>query len=210
VVRRALPHRGAQLPLYRSPPAGVFARWRTETPDDFVFAVKVSRVVSHERRLRDVAGPLGSLLDAAVALEAKLGPLLIQLPPQFTCDLDRLTTFLAVLPAGFRWVVETRHPSWQTAEVWEALARRGVALCVPVGGRVEPDLVTTAPFSYLRLHAGREAAGRFGDAELDGWTGRVRALARSGKDVFLYFNNDREGHAVMDARRALDRLRRPR
>jgi uncharacterized protein YecE (DUF72 family) len=197
-------------PFYRPPAAGTYRRWRAEVPDQFVFAVKVSREVSHRRRLRDAAEPLGAVLDAALTLGPKLGPLTVQLPPQFTRDLSRLAGFLNVLPEGPRWVLETRHPSWQTPDTWQLLAQRGVALCVPVGGRVAPDLVTTADFSYLRMHAGRGAGGRFGDEELAEWAGRVRALERAGKDVYVYFNNDRDGHAVRDARRLLDQLGRSR
>ena len=90
------------------------------------------------------------------------------------------------------------------------LGERGVALCVPVGGWLQPDLITTAPFTYLRFHAGGAAAGGFTEQELSGWARRIRALARSGKEVYAYFNNDREGHAVRDAARlrALLRLER--
>jgi uncharacterized protein YecE (DUF72 family) len=197
-------------PFYRPPTASSYRRWREETADDFVFAVKVSREVSHRRRLHHAEEPLRAFLEGARLLEAKLGPLLVQLPPRFTCDLRRLAEFLNHLPDGPRWVLETRHPSWQTPAVWQMLASRGVALCVPVGGRVVPDLVTTAGFSYLRMHAGHDSAGRFRDDELKGWAGRVRGLTRSGKDVYVYFNNDREGHAVRDARRLLDLLRQAR
>jgi uncharacterized protein YecE (DUF72 family) len=194
-------------PFYRPPSAETFARWAAAVPDDFLFAVKVTRVVSHDRRLRGADAPLGRFVDAAEALGPRLGPLLVQLPPQFQLDHRVLDQFLATLPAAHRWVLEVRHPSWQVPAVYGTLASRGVALCVPVGGAVQPDLVTTAGFTYLRMHAGAEAGGRFGDAELEGWAGRVRALARSGKDVHVYFNNDRGGHAPRDAERLRELLR---
>ena len=194
-------------PFYRVPTPATFARWRDATPDDFVFAVKVNRVVSHTRRLHDVSGPLGRFLDLARVLGAKLGPLLVQLPPYLSIDLARLDRFLALLPGEDRWVVEFRHPSWQTPEVYARLAERQVALCVPIGGRVTPDLVTTARFTYLRFHAGRGAAGAFLEEELAGWAGTIRGLSRSGKDVYAYFNNDREGNAVRDAARLQSLLR---
>jgi uncharacterized protein YecE (DUF72 family) len=104
-------------------------------------------------------------------------------------------------------VLEVRHPSWQVPAVYEALARHGVALAVPVGGRVQPDLVTTAAFTYVRMHVGRGPAGGFSDDQLAQWAGRIRALARSGKDVWVYFNNDRDGHATKDAIRLRGMLR---
>ena len=197
-------------PFYRVPARATFVHWRQGTPGDFVFAVKVNRVITHTRRLHDVAGPLEEFLALAAELGAKLGPLLVQLPPQLPVDLERLERFLSIIPTGERWVLEVRHPSWQTPAVYAMLGERGVALCVPVGGRLQPDLITTAPFTYLRFHAGGAAAGGFTEQELSGWARRIRALARSGKEVYAYFNNDREGHAVRDAARlrALLRLER--
>jgi uncharacterized protein YecE (DUF72 family) len=197
-------------PFYRVPTATTFARWREATPDDFLFAVKMNRVVSHLRRLVDVAEPLGEFLALARLLGPKLGPLLVQLPPQLPVDLSRLERFLTLLSERERWVLEVRHPSWQTAEVYRQLAWHGVGLCVPVGGRVTPDLVTTASFTYLRFHAGRGATAGFTGCELAQWASRIRALTRSGKDVYAYFNNDREGHAVRDGARLRALLDLPR
>lgn len=186
-------------PFYRLPTTETFARWRDATPDDFDFAVKVSRYISHVRRLHGAADPLDLFLERSEVLGPKLGPLLVQLPPQFQLDLARLEAFLAILPERHRWVIEVRHPSWQIPAVYEALGRRDVALCVPVGGRVQPDLVTTAPFTYIRMHAGAGPGGRFTDEQLRPWAARIRAVVRSGKDAYVYFNNDWEGHAVRDA-----------
>lgn len=193
-------------PFYRVPSADTFSRWRDATPPDFTFAVKVNRLITHTLRLRGAAEPLRAFVEQAAILGSKLGALLVQLPPDFQLDLPRLDDFLQELPLDYRWTIELRHPSWQVPAVYEALGRRGVALCVPVGGRVRPDLVTTAPFTYVRMHAGEGPAGRFTDEELRRWAARVRALARSGKDVHVYFNNDREGHAVRDAARLRELL----
>ena len=170
-------------------------------PAGFCFAVKASRFITHLKRLRDPDEPLALFLERASELGPALGPILFQLPPDFQADLDRLATFLAALPPSRRWVIEFRHPSWQRAPVYELLGRHGVGLCVPVGGRVSPDLVATAPFAYLRMHAGAGPGGGFTDDQLRAWAGRVRGLRRAGKEVFVYFNNDWEGHAVRDAAR---------
>lgn len=186
-------------PFYRVPTPETFARWRDATPDDFTFAVKLSRGITHYRRLHGVSDLLGEFLDRAGLLGSKLGPLLAQLPPDFKQDIARLEAFLSLLPPGLRWVMEFRHPSWQSPEAYGLMARYGVALCVPIGGPLKADLVTTAPFTYLRIHRGPNGRGYMGRDGLRPWATRIRALTRAGKDVYVYFNNDTAGHAVRDA-----------
>jgi len=188
-------------PFYRLPEAATFARWRDAVPPGFRFAVKASRFLTHLKRLREPAEPLRLLLDRADTLGERLGPILFQLPPTFQADPKRLEAFLLALPPAHRWVIEFRHPSWHDPAVYDLLGRAEVALCIPVGGRVQPDLVTTAPFGYVRMHAGAGPGGGFTDDQLRAWAGRVRALRQSGKEVYVYFNNDWEGHAVRDAER---------
>jgi uncharacterized protein YecE (DUF72 family) len=187
-------------PFYRLPTAEMFARWRDITPEGFQFAVKASRFITHIKRLRDTADEIELFLSRARELGPKLGPVLFQLPPNQQIDLPRLQEFLPLLVSGQRWVLEFRHPSWHTKEVYRILARYGVALCIPVGGGLHPDRVTTADFSYIRMHRGKEPAGGFNPEELRTWSAQLRALSSVGKDVYMYFNNDWEGYAIRDAR----------
>lgn len=193
-------------PFYRLPEPETFDRWRDLVPEGFLFAVKASRYITHIKRLRDAAEPLAVFLERASRLGPKLGPLLCQLPPTLQADLGVLRQFLDQLPEGRRWVVEFRHPSWHTPEVYQTLGARAVALCIPVGGRVRPDLVTTAPFAYIRMHSGEGEGGGFTGEQVEWWAGRIDALARSGKDCYVYFNNDPGGHAPRDALALLDLL----
>jgi len=193
-------------PFYRLPAPESFDRWRDVVPDDFLFAVKASRYISHIRRLREASGSVALFLERAERLGPRLGPILFQLPPTYAADVPVLRRFLGELPAGHRWVVEFRHPSWHVAEVYDTLADHDVALCIPVGGRVRPDLVTTASFVYVRMHAGEGPGGGFTPEQLQWWAGRLRALAKAGRDRFVYFNNDPGGHAPRDARTLLGLL----
>jgi uncharacterized protein YecE (DUF72 family) len=186
-------------PFYRLPTPEMFVRWRESTPSDFNFAVKASRYITHIKRLHNVADEIALFMERATTLGPKLGPVLFQLPPTQQIDVARLRSFLALLTPNQRWVVEFRHPSWHTSETYQLLAEAGVALCIPVGGRLEPDRITTAPFTYIRMHRGQGPAGGFTAVELKSWAARVRALAASGKQVYIYFNNDWEGFAVRDA-----------
>jgi len=186
-------------PFYRLPEPATMERWRDAVPEDFVFAVKASRLITHTLRLGDCGEALALLEDRAELLGSKRGPVLFQLPPTFQRDLPRLERFLDGLDPTHRWVIEFRHPSWHLRQVYHALGRRSVALCIPIGGLVLPDLVTTAPFVYLRFHSGGDPGGGFERPVLRAWAGRLRAVARAGLDGYVYFNNDRGGHAVRDA-----------
>ena len=192
--------------FYRLPAPESFDRWREAVPDDFRYAVKASRYITHVLRLRDSAESVALFLERAERLGPKLGPILFQLPPTYGADVLVLRRFLDQLPAGHRWVVEFRHPSWHTAEVYDTLADHDAALCIPVGGRVRPDLVTTTGFVYIRMHAGDGPGGGFTPEQLQWWAGRLRALGKAGRDRFVYFNNDAGGHAPRDARTLLDHL----
>ena len=186
-------------PFYRLPTNEMFLRWRDTTPPAFRFAVKASRYITHIKRLLDVREEVVLFMSRAELLGPKLGPVLFQLPPNQQVDLPRLDGFLRLLGGGHQWVVEFRHPSWHTAEVYRLLADQQVALCIPVGGGLHPDRITTAPFTYIRMHRGQEPAGGFTREELKTWSVRIGALSRAGKEVFLYFNNDWEGFAIRDA-----------
>jgi uncharacterized protein YecE (DUF72 family) len=186
-------------PFYRLPTAGMFQRWRESTPSTFRFAVKASRYITHLKRLVNVEDELALFLSRADHLGPKLGPILFQLPPTLQLELPRLEQFLALLSSSRRWAIEFRHPSWHTKEVYELLTESGAALCIPVGGGLDPDRVTTAPFTYLRMHRGREPAGGFTDHELASWARQIRALRSAGKEAYVYFNNDWDGYAVRDA-----------
>ena len=185
--------------FYRLPTPEMFVRWRESTPNDFHFAVKASRYITHIKRLRNVADEVALFMQRATMLGPKLGPVLFQLPPTQQIDTARLRDFLGLLPPDQRWVVEFRHPSWHTGETYQLLAEYGVALCIPVGGRLEPDRITTAPFTYFRMHRGQEPAGGFTNEELKSLAAQVRGLTASGKEVYVYFNNDWEGFALRDA-----------
>lgn len=190
--------------FYRLPERTVFARWRQQTPDGFVMAVKVSRYLTHVRRLGDAAGPVARLVDRAAGLGDRLGPYLLQLPPDLRADPDRLDACLAAFPADARVAVEPRHVSWWTDDVRRVLERRGAALCwSDRGGRPRAPLWRTAGWGYLRLHEGTAAPRpSYGRRALGTWLDRVDAAWPGARraDVFVYCNNDAGGAAVRNAR----------
>jgi uncharacterized protein YecE (DUF72 family) len=193
--------------FYRLPERSVFEHWREQTPEDFLFAVKGSRYLTHMKKLKEPEEPLQRLMDRAGGLEEKLGPILFQFPRTWRANLPRLETFLAALePYGEqRFAFEFRHQSWLIPEIYRMLEARGAALCLPVHPQMPLEIVLTAPWTYIRMHYGETGWG-FTDAELRPWADRIRAFLGYGLDVYIYFNNDPEGHALLDTQRLREML----
>ena len=188
--------------FYRLPPRETFAGWRDRVGRDFVMTVKASRYLTHVRRLRDPAEPVRRLLDAAAGLGDRLGPVLLQLPPDLRAAPRLLDECLARFPAGIRVAVEPRHESWQSAEVRDVLAARNATLCwADRAGTAVTPLWRTADWGYLRFHEGDDGADwpRYRAATLRAWADRIAATWAEGLDVYVYFNNDQGGAAPRDA-----------
>jgi uncharacterized protein YecE (DUF72 family) len=193
---------------YRLPERSVFEAWRKQTPDDFLFAVKGSRYLTHMKKLKDPEQPLERLMQSAGGLQEKLGPILFQFPRWWSVNRERLRQFLETLGAypGQRYAFEFRHRSWLAPEVYDLLQQHNAALCLPVGWDIPLEVRQTADWTYIRFHGAAGGAIGFSDEELTTWAGRVRSFLDQGVDVFAYFNNDPEGHAVHDAARLRDLL----
>jgi len=189
--------------FYRLPRRDTVARWADATPDGFVVSVKVSRYITHVKRLRETAEHIAILLDRIAPLTGspKLGPLLWQLPGQFHRDDERLAAALAAFPNGMRHAIEFRHESWFADDVMSLLRAHGVALVIADGPTVRSFQrhELTADFAYVRLHNGaRGRRGNYSPTELREWAGRLAAWSRHG-DVLVYLNNDWEGFAPANA-----------
>lgn len=190
--------------FYRLPERSTFERWRDQTPEGFVVAVKASRYLTHVRRLRDPAEPVSRLVDMAAGLGSRLGPFLLQLPPTLRASPDLLDACLRAFPTAARVAVEPRHESWWGDEVRAVLERHEAALCwADRGGRPVGPCWSTAPWGYVRLHAGTAAPRpSYGRTALGSWLDRIDEAwpAAREDDVFVYFNNDQGGAAVRNAR----------
>jgi uncharacterized protein YecE (DUF72 family) len=185
--------------FYRMPTGKTISGWDEDTPAGFVFALKVPRRITHIARLRDVADPFRFLLDTVGALGPKLGPLLLQLPPNLRKDPDRLGACLALVPPGVRLAVEFRHASWLEDEIYALLRERNTALCVADTEEGTTPVVPTADFGYLRL---RDRA--YGPDELGTWAQTARRA--EWRDAFVYFKHEEAGTGPVLARELLDTL----
>ena len=172
--------------FYRMPTASVLQAWAGEVPEDFRFALKAPRSITHIHRLKDAAEPVAHLLEVAATLKRRLGPLLFQLPPNLPRNLPRLRDFLALLPGTCRAAFEFRHASWFDDEVFDLLREHRAALCLAeADGDLEVPLVATADWGYLRLRR-----PDYDDADLKAWLGRLRE--QPWEDAYVFFKHEDE------------------
>jgi len=169
--------------FYRLPKRDVVANWVETSPPAFQFAVKMSRYITHLKRLHDLDAGVRSFYERIEPLvrSPKLGPVLWQLPGNFRRDDERLAGALAKLPPG-RHCFEFRHESWFAPEVYAFQTHE-----------------LTADWTYLRFHSGsRGRRGNYSESELEEWAQRIDRWRRE-HDVYAYFNNDWEGFAIKNA-----------
>jgi len=186
--------------FYHLPSEKAFASWRDSSPQSFAFAVKVSRFITHLKKLRDAEEPLTNFLSRAKLLDRKLGPLLYQLPPNLHRNERLLESFLSMLPSSLSHVFEFRHQSWLVQEVFSLLRRYNIGFCIFDMPDFTTPIEVTADFAYIRFHGSSMMyGGCYSDEELTDWAQRIAGLAQDVKAVYAYFNNDAEGFAVSNA-----------
>lgn len=203
-ARRFLAYYAGQLPtvevnasFYRMPSEETLQAWAAQTPEEFRFAFKAHRRITHIKRLRDVETELRWTADRLAVLGRRLGPVLFQCPPSLRCDLPLLEEFLVCLPPFRQVAVEFRHPSWFCEATYTLLRRHRVALCAAEDEESCDPVVWTAAFGYLRLHR-----LQYTHAELERWAARVRQAPAA--EVFCYFTHDTGPQAVAFARSLME------
>lgn len=183
--------------FYHLPSGAAFDFWKEQAPAGFVYALKFNRYGSHWMRLKKPRQTIGNFLKVAKRLGKFLGPVLVQLPPRWRMDASRLDAFLSAAPRNFLWAVEFRDSSWLHHEIYAILKRHGAALCIHDMIKNHPR-VLTADWTYLRYH-GTRYAGSYSTQRLVAETKWIKRQLAGGRDVFAYFNNDAQGHAVKNA-----------
>lgn len=186
--------------FYRLPAPETLSGWRRTAPEDFVFAVKASRVITHLKKLKDPDRTTARFFEVIRFLGRSLGPVLFQLPPRFRANRDRLESFLAALPAEFRYAFEFRDESWFKPEIYDCLATHHSAFCFyHLAGRQSPAPLT-ADFVYVRLHGpGGPYRGIYDRRTLLALAHRILDWRRGGREVHCYFDNDERGYAAANA-----------
>jgi uncharacterized protein YecE (DUF72 family) len=172
--------------FYRMPTRKLLESWASQVPDSFRFVLKVSQKITHFKRLKEVGEEVEYLMGTVRVLGPRLGPLLVQIPPNFARDDARLSTFLDLVD-GARVALEVRNASWLVPEVYTLLEKRGVALVTSeTDEEQDPQLVRTAPWGYLRL---RKTA--YTPKELAGWSKKIAQQAWD--EAFVFFKHEQIG-----------------
>ena len=173
--------------FHRIPAAKTIDNWKHLTPENFRFGLKAPQKITHFAKLRDCADKLRYFYDVVSALEAKLGPVLFQLPPNFKKDIFVLGDFVNGLPSGMRAAFEFRHESWFDEEVFDLLKTTNAALCIADSEKLAVPKVSTANWGYLRLR--REDYSKI---DIEHWVEFVR-VQHGWDNVFIYFKHEEAG-----------------
>ena len=187
-------------PFYHLPPKQTFINWREAVSDDFVYAVKASRYITHMKKLKDPAESIANFMENVAGLGEKLAVILFQLPPGWQINTERFAEFLEKLPKGYRYTFEFRNTTWYDEEIYKLLRKNNCAFCIyELAGHVSPFEIT-ADFVYVRLHGpGGKYQGSYWEEALQWWAHKCQGWSKQGKDVFVYFDNDQEGYAAFNA-----------
>jgi uncharacterized protein YecE (DUF72 family) len=192
--------------FYRLPEKKTLQHWYRNTPDDFQFAAKASRYITHMKKLRDPRKTVPVFLKRIALLDDKLGPILFQLPPRWQFNESRLHDFIVSLSTDFSYAFEFRDQSWLNQQTLDLLTGHNMALCIyQLEGYTSP-LEITADWTYVRLHGpGGAYQGSYSSKALSGWSDSIARWAQGGNRVYCYFDNDQAGYAAVNARQ-LDRM----
>lgn len=185
-------------PFYRWPKPVTVRRWKREAPQGFLYTVKVNQTITHERRLVRTQKLVESFYEIAAVLKEKMGCFLFQFPPSYRYTPSRLKSLIQQLDPTHRTVVEFRHKSWWRKSVYRAFAERGLIFCAVSAPRLPEEFPPNQDIIYLRLSGKtRWYLHDYSTEELTAWADRI--VASGAKEVWVYFNNDRQGYAIKNA-----------
>jgi uncharacterized protein YecE (DUF72 family) len=192
--------------FYRTPSEEAVRGWRESTPDDFVFAWKASRFITHWKRLTGKSRNSLALMETRLRiLGPKTGPTLFQLPERFQCNRERLASFIKLLKPNHRYAFEFRHSSWYEGSIFDLLRDNDISLCLSDHHDAPAPWEVTASFVYVRGHGpGGSYKDHYPDKILRAWARSIVNWKRGRRDVYVYFDNDQKSAAPFDAKRLIE------
>jgi uncharacterized protein YecE (DUF72 family) len=191
--------------FYRFPQLSFLESWYQQSPADFRFAVKAPRLITHYKQFRDCDQLLADFYGTVQeGLRDKLGPVLFQLPPRTAYTEERLQRIVESLDPQVSNVLEFRHPSWWQPDVYDTLARHGIAFAGQSHPQLPDIVVANTPVVYYRFHGVPELyKSPYPEAFLRHVVAELEA-ASSVREAYLYFNNDIDASAIGNAKQLLD------
>jgi len=188
------------MTFYRFPKPETLKGWLEKTPSHFTFTLKANRLITHRKKIKDVKNDIRYFYILADNLRERLGCILFQLPPSITLDLELLEKFLSTLSPEYKNVVEFRHESWYTEEVYELFRSYRAIFCTVSSAKVPNMAVNTAETAYFRFHGLTGGyTYSYSEEELKSWAETIKKI--NVKECFAYFNNDYHAHAVENCKK---------
>ncbi|MBZ9572699.1 DUF72 domain-containing protein [Patescibacteria group bacterium] len=202
--------------FYHLPRPTTYQNWYNQTPEDFLFAIKASRFITHIKRLKGVKEPWKIFLKNALNLKEKLGPILFQSPPSFQAtpeNIKRLKKFIRDIcgqirgNSRLRFAFEFRHKSWCEEKIYNLLKKYNIAWVIADSSRYPKAEAVTANFIYIRMHGSKALfSSKYTKKELRDLAQKIKKWLKEEKDVYCYFNNDASGYAVENGKQLLNFL----
>jgi len=195
--------------FYGLPKDKTFTNWRERTPEDFTFAVKVSRFITHVKKLSQCKDSWKIFLERASHLGPKLGPFLFQFPSIWRKNLERLEKFILMIKKNnskLRFAFEFRHPSWFSPEVYRFFRKyENLSICIIDSPKWPSVNEITGNFVYFRMHGRKILYGSdYSEKEIKRLAEKIKGYLNNKLDVYCYFNNDACGFAVKNAKKLLE------
>ena len=192
--------------FYHLPKHQTVLNWIEKAPEGFLFCPKLSRYITHMKKLKEVDEPLQRFFDVFLPMQAHMGPVLVQLPPQLHFDYERAESFYKSLQKDYKtfsFVMEVRHDSWLHNDSLNLMAQYNLGIVISQSGGFFPYTeMVTAQHVYIRFH-GPDAlyASGYSDESLAYYAQKIKAWVADGHVVWAFFNNDIHGYAFADAQR---------
>jgi uncharacterized protein YecE (DUF72 family) len=186
--------------FYRFPQLSFLENWRVKSPEEFRFAVKAPRAITHYKKFSGTTDLISDFYNVIrEGLQDKLGCVLFQLPPNFHYSEERLQKIIDSLDNSFLNVVELRHESWWRDDVYLALGSRNITFCGMSHPTLPKDVITNTPLLYYRMHGeGQLYASNYEAAQLQKLVEEIK-LRNNTTEAYIFFNNDIHTYAIYNA-----------
>ena len=195
--------------FYQLPGVSTFKRWHEQADPGFIYAVKANRFITHMKKLTVSSSQVNKFLDRSKLLKKNLGPILFQLPPRWSVNIERLDKFTDMLPGRLKYVFEFRNSSWYNESIYKILSRKGMSMCLhDMKGSASP-MMNVGPICYIRFHGTTGLyGGKYHTATLRRWANFIKKAIKGNREAYAYFNNDAEANAPKDALRLIKEIKK--